>query len=94
MPKGLFIWEAGWDGCRDGTFAGTFFIPALKTVYMEAERDVLPGRDIFYPGFKKLFIWEAGRDVCREGMFHPRFTSQVYMFLPGRFHPGQFSKSA
>ena len=28
--KGLFIWEAGRDVCRDGTF----FIPTLKTVYM------------------------------------------------------------
>ena len=36
--KGLFIWEAERDVCR----GETFFIPALKTVYMRG------GRVVFY----------------------------------------------
>ena len=37
----------GRDVCRDGTF----FIPALKTVYMGGGTGCLPGRDVFHPGF-------------------------------------------
>ena len=44
VALGLFIWEAGRDVCRDGTF----FIPALKTVYMGYKSSRQSGTECLY----------------------------------------------
>ena len=83
----------GLRGCLYGRRDGTFFIPALKTVYMGGGTGCLPGRDVFYPGFKNCLY--AGR---RDGMFAGtgRFSSRVYMrmFLPGTISPRTICKAS
>ena len=63
--------------CRDGTFAGTFFIPALKTVYMEAERD------IFYPGFKNCLYGRRDGMFAGTGRFIPGLHVSTGTISPG-----------
>ena len=52
VPQRGFIWAGGRDVCRDGTF----FIPALKTVYMEAGRDVCRDGTLFIPALKTVYM--------------------------------------
>ena len=53
----------------------------------------LPGRDVFYPGFKNRLSWETGRDVCRGGtLFIPGLHENVSS--RDDFTAAQFAKSA
>ena len=65
LSSGLFIWEAGRDVCRDGTFAGKGRLPG---------RDVC--RDGTFAGTGRL----PGRDLCRNGRLNG-ISLCIYIYL-------------
>ena len=70
---GRDVFYSDFKNCLYGRRDGTFFIPALKTVYMGGGTRRLAGRDVFYSDFKNCLY---GR---RDGTFFIPALKTVYM---------------